>query len=167
MICSQLAGSPLPNLCNDGSVIRIVDPRPSYCNVLKKLCVSIPSHAVIWLGLVPLSPPPLPPSPSPASLSTIPPALKVLSGDAGESDLVEQIHYNLLPFGARGPKVDIQIPEQQRVTVRRTFVSGRTEVVHSRHVRGRDVGPHYVKSNSPHDQLEGQDIQGDDGRRLD
>jgi hypothetical protein len=53
--------------CNDGSVIRVMEPRLLYRNILEKLSISIPCHAVIWLGLVPLSPPLLPPSPSPPS----------------------------------------------------------------------------------------------------
>jgi hypothetical protein len=62
-------------------MIQVVDPR-------KKLCIPIPSHAVVWLGLVPLSPSPLPPGPSPPSLLTIPP-LAELSGNIREADLFD------------------------------------------------------------------------------
>jgi hypothetical protein len=38
-------------------MIQIVDAGLLECHILKELCVLIPSHAVIWLGLMPLSPP--------------------------------------------------------------------------------------------------------------
>ncbi len=86
--------------CNNGSVIQVMDPRPPECNALEKLCVPIPGHAIIWLGMMPLSPPPLPPSPlcPPSLLSTLP--LQEFVGHIGEVHLVEQIRDDLLPLGA-------------------------------------------------------------------
>jgi hypothetical protein len=65
-----------------------MDPRLPYRNIPKKLCISFLHHAVIWLGLVLLSPPPLLPSPLPSSLLTIPPLVE-LSEHINEVYLVE------------------------------------------------------------------------------
>jgi hypothetical protein len=52
-------------------MIQIVDAGLSERHIPKELRVPIPSHALIWLGLMPLSPSLLPPGPPrPSSLSS-------------------------------------------------------------------------------------------------
>ncbi len=61
---------PFPQKQQDNSMmVQSMDPWLSECHIPYELCICIPSHAVIWLGLMPLSPPPLPPGPlRPSSL---------------------------------------------------------------------------------------------------
>jgi hypothetical protein len=62
-----------PSPCNsrdDGPMIRIVESGLPKHHVAEELFVPALSHAIVWLGLMPLSPPLLLPSPShPLSLS--------------------------------------------------------------------------------------------------
>lgn len=60
VISSQLALPTLQNECDDGTMIRIMDPRPPKCHIPKKSNILL----LVWLGgLIPLSPPLLLPGP--------------------------------------------------------------------------------------------------------
>jgi hypothetical protein len=50
-----------------------MDPQLLECHISYERCICVPSHAVIWLGLMPLSPPQLLPDPlrPPSLLSTL------------------------------------------------------------------------------------------------
>jgi hypothetical protein len=146
-------------------VIRVMDPRPPNRNVPKKHCIPIPSHAVIWLRLVLLSPPPLPPSPSPASLSSIPPPLEV------RETLVRPISSS---------KSTIISSRSERGDPKLIFKSPSNSICRSRDTRPRHHGGHQLllywregcrppsqKVKSPRDKLESQDIWGDNIHHLD
>jgi hypothetical protein len=106
----KLTNLPLPNERNDGPMIQSVDPGLPKRHIAKIPHVRLPCHAIIWLGLVPVSPPLLSPCPScPSSLSSTT-SLDVFAADVDEVYLVYEIRDDLLPLGLRGPEVKIQVP---------------------------------------------------------
>ena len=102
----------------------------------------------------------------PASLSLTIPLWAEPSGRVGKAYLINHVHNNLLLLRAWGPKIDIQIPKQKQFAGCGMPDPSIAEVMHSCHVSGRDVVSHHEKSNSPHDQLESQDVWGDDIHHL-
>ncbi len=95
---------------DDSPMVRGMEPRLPKSHIGKKLCVLAPSHTVVWLGLMPMHPSPLPPSP-PRSLSLLlATLLDIFTGHVNEVYFVGQVHNGFLPAGSRGPKINIQIP---------------------------------------------------------
>jgi hypothetical protein len=106
----KLTNLPLPNGRDDGPMIRIVDPGLPKRHVAEMPHVRLPCHAIILLGLMPVSPPLLLPSPShPSSLSSTT-SLDLFAAHVDEVYFVGEIHDDLLPLGLWGPEVKIQVP---------------------------------------------------------
>ena len=77
-------------------MVRIMEPRLPKAHTPKCLRVHPPGHNIIWLGVIPPSPPSLPPSPScPRSLSSAL-ALNKLARRVDDVDFVEKIRNDLL-----------------------------------------------------------------------
>jgi hypothetical protein len=102
---------PSPHNGRDNSlVVQSKEPGLPKCHIAKKLRVFAPSHAIVWLGLMPMYPPPLPPSLSrPLSLS-LATSLDVFLGHVNEVYVIKQVRNGFLPAGLQGPKINIQIP---------------------------------------------------------
>jgi hypothetical protein len=97
------------NGCDDSPMVRGMEPRLPKCHIAKKLRVLTPSHTVVWLGLMPMYPSPLPPSP-PCSLSlSLASCWTYFLGHVNKVYFVEQVRNGFLLAGLRGPKINIQI----------------------------------------------------------
>jgi hypothetical protein len=106
----KLTNLPLPNGRDDGPMIRIVDPGLPKRHIAEMPHVQLPCHAIIWLGLMPVSPPLLLPSPScPSSLSLIM-SLDVFAAHVDEVYFIGEICDDLLSLSSWGPEVKIQVP---------------------------------------------------------
>ncbi len=96
--------------CDNSPIVHGMEPGLPKRHIAKKLRVLAPSHTVVWLGLMPMYPSPLPPSP-PRSLSlSLATLLDVFLGHVDEVYFVEQVRNGFLPASLRGPKINIQIP---------------------------------------------------------
>ena len=138
--------APLPsprNSGDDGAMVRIVKPRLSKAHTPKCLRVYLPGHNIIWLGVVPPPPPLLPPSPPcPRSLSSAL-ALNELARHVGDVDFVKKIRDDLLPLSSRVSEIDVEISEQQWLTVGGASSPGGVEVIQPRCVSGGEVCTHH------------------------
>ncbi len=106
----KLTNLPLPNGRDDGPMIQIVDPGLPKRHVAEMPHVRLPCHAIIWLGLMPVSPPLLSPCPlRPSSLSSAT-LLDVFAAHVDKIYLIDEIRDDLLPLGSWGPKVKVQVP---------------------------------------------------------
>ncbi len=95
---------------NNRPMVRDMEPRLPKRHIAKKRCVLAPSHTVVWLGLMPMYPSPLPPSP-PRSLSLLlATSLDVFLGHVNKVYFVKPVRNGFLPAGVRGSKINIQIP---------------------------------------------------------
>jgi hypothetical protein len=95
---------------NDSPMVQGMEPRLPKRHIGKKLCVLVPSHTVVWLGLIPMYPSPLLPGP-PCSLSLLLATfLDIFLGHVDEVYFIKQVCNGFLAAGSRGPKVYIQIP---------------------------------------------------------
>ncbi len=145
---------------NNSTVVQVMDLRLSECHILKELCIYVPSNAVIWLGLMPLTPPLLLPSPScsPSLSSTL--SLDEFTWLVNEVHFVKQIRNDRLPLSLQGPKIDIRSPSSSglqfagHLALAAWWLS--TPIVSV----GGGVHTHYKKLMSPHDQLKCQNIGG-------
>jgi hypothetical protein len=91
-------------------MVQIVLPWLSERHVPKRFHVTLPCHNVVWLGLVPPSPPLLLPSPAcPLSL-LLTLSLEKIAGRIGNVDVVKEVGNDLLLHGLPGPKVDVEVP---------------------------------------------------------
>jgi hypothetical protein len=80
------------------------------CNFPKVPNIALPSHDVIWLGVIPSSHPLLPPCPpSPGQLQPTLPQTE-FAGQVNKVYLVEQVGGGLLPPVTGVFKADVQIP---------------------------------------------------------
>ncbi len=89
-------------------------------------------------------------------------SLDVFVAHVDEVYFVDEIHNYLLPLGLWGPEVKIQVPQQQRFTVRRALSPGSTKGIHPRCVSGGDVCTYNEESILPRDKLESQNVRGGD-----
>jgi hypothetical protein len=106
----QLAVPSPHNGCDYSPMVQSMEPGLPKYHIVKKLCVFAPCHTIVWLGLMPMDPPPMPPSPScPLSL-LLAMSLDVFSGHVDEVYVVKQVRNGFLPAGSRGPKINIQVP---------------------------------------------------------
>jgi hypothetical protein len=106
----KLTNLPLPNGCNDGPMIRIVDPGLPKRHIAEMPHVRLPCHAIICLELMPVSPPLLSPCPLRPSSLLLTTSLEVFASHIDEVYFVDEICDDLLPLGSWGPEVEIQVP---------------------------------------------------------
>ncbi len=106
----QLAVASPHNGCDDSPMVQSMKPRLPKRHIAKKLCVFAPSHAIVWLGLMPMYPPPLLPSPPPPLFLSSATSLDVFLGHVNEVYFVKQVRDGFLPAGLQGPKINIQVP---------------------------------------------------------
>ncbi len=109
-VALKLTNLPLSNERDNGPMIRIVDPGLLKRHIGKMSHVRLPCHAIIWLGLMPVSPPLLLPCPSRPSSLSLTTSLDVFAAPVDEIYLVNEIRDDLLPLGSQGLKVKIQVP---------------------------------------------------------
>jgi hypothetical protein len=109
-VALKLTNLPLSNECDKGPMIQIVDPGLPKCHIVKMPHIQLPCHAILWLGLMPVSPPLLLPCPSRPSSLLSTSSLDVFAAHVNKIYLVNEIHNDLLLLGLRGPKVKIQVP---------------------------------------------------------
>ena len=106
----EFVNLPSPNGFNDGPVVQIIDPGLPKRHIVEMLHIRLPRHAIIWLGLMPVSPPLLSPGPLRSSSLSSTTSLNVFADHIDEIHLIKEICNDLLLLGLWGLEVKIQVP---------------------------------------------------------
>ncbi len=138
-----------------------MDQRRSERNFLKVPNISLPSHDVIRLGVMPSPRSLLPPCPPPPGRLHPTSPQTELARQVNKIYLIKQVGNGLLPPVTRVFEACVQIPHYNRSAAVRAGVPRYPKCIHPRSVVGGDVYPHHIESFVPRDELKGQEVWGD------
>ncbi len=156
-ILLEFTNIPLPNGRDDSLMLRVMEPGLPKHHVLKMSYARISCHAIIWLRVVPVSPPLLLLGPLRSLSLLLTTSLDVFAAQVNEIYLVNEIHDNLL-CGAQKSKFrspsssGLQVGGNLAQAVQRSS----TPVVSARGIYV--LRTYYKESLLPCDELKGKDV---------